>query len=82
MVATEGLVIYTVVVVKVSNVTCRALLDTGTGSSYASSSFLEKLNIQPVWKEFKRIEMMMHSAVRKIDFSEDEIKRFSGSFQF
>ena len=42
MVATEGLVIYTVVVVKVNNVTCRALLDTGTGSSYASSSFLEK----------------------------------------
>ena len=34
MVATEGSVTYPVVVVKVSNITCIASLDTGAGSSY------------------------------------------------
>ena len=53
MVATERSVICPVVVVKVNNITCRALLDTGAGSSYASSSFMEKLNIQQVKKEIK-----------------------------
>ena len=53
MVATEGSVIYPAVVVKVNNITCRASLNTGTGSSYAYSAFLEKLNVQPVRKETK-----------------------------
>lgn len=39
MLDTEGLVIYLVVVVKVNNITCRALLGTGTGTSYTSSAF-------------------------------------------
>ena len=58
MVATEGSVIYLIVVVKVSNITCRASLDTGAGSSNASSPLLEKLNIKPVTKETKKIKMM------------------------
>ena len=45
MVASEGSVIYHVVVVKVNNITYRALLDTGAGSFYASSSLLQKMNI-------------------------------------
>ena len=81
MVATEGSVIYPVVVVNVNNVTCRALLDTGAGSSYASSALLKKLNLQPVRKETKRIEMMMHSTTRKIDVYEVEIKDVTGSFK-
>ena len=66
-VATEGSVMYPVVVVKVNNITCRPLLDTGAGSSYTSSALLEKLNIQSVTKETKQIELMMHSTVKKID---------------
>ena len=70
MVATEALVIYPAVVVKVNNITCRALLDTGAGSSYASSALLEELNMQPFRKETKQIEMMMRSTVRKNDVFE------------
>ena len=82
MVATEGSVIYPVVVVRVNNITCRALLDTGAWSSYAHSALLEKLNIQPVRKETKQTEMMMHSTIRKIGAFEVKIKDLSGSFQF
>ena len=70
------------VIVKVNNITCRALPDTGAGISNASSTLLEKLNTQPARNETKRIEMMMHSTVRKMDGFEAEIKNLSGSFQF
>ena len=61
MVATKGSVIYLVVVVKVNNIFCRALLNAGTGSSYASSALLGKLNLRPIRRETNCIEIMMHS---------------------
>ena len=82
MVATDGSVIYLVVVVKVNNITCRVFLDTGPGNSYASSALLEKLNIQPVKKEPKQIEMMMCAISRTINVLEVKIRNLNGSFQF
>ena len=82
MAATEGSVIYPVVVVKVNNIPCRALLDTGAGSSYASSALLGKLNLRRIRRETKRIELMMHSTTRKIDVFEIGINDVSGDFQF
>ena len=69
-------------VVKVNNINCRVLLDTGAGSLYASSSLLQKLNIQPVRKETKLIETMMCSTVRTIGVFEAEIKDPKGSVKF
>ena len=80
MVATEGSVIYPVVVVKVNNILCRALLDTSAGSSYTSSALLGKLNLRPIRRETKPIEMMMHSTTRKIDMFEIEINDVSENF--
>lgn len=42
----EG-VCHPVVIVKVNNIMCRALLDTGSSSSYISSYQVELLNIEP-----------------------------------
>ena len=52
------------------------------GSSYASSALLGKLDLRPIRREKKRIEMMMHSTTRKIDVFEIEIHDVSGNFQF
>jgi hypothetical protein len=52
-------VIYPGVVVKVNGIHCRALLDTGAGSSYASAALLDQIKTCPVRKEVRRIEMMM-----------------------
>ena len=82
MAATEGSVIYPAVAVKVNNVLFRELLDTGTGSSYASSPLLGKLNLRAIWRETKLTEMMMHSTTRNIDVFEIEINDVSGDFQF
>ena len=40
-------VVYPVVVIKVGGIECRALLDTGSSSSYASTQSLDKLGQQP-----------------------------------
>jgi len=61
-----GKVIYPVVVVEVNGIKCRALLDTGAGSSNASSAILDHLRIRPLGEEFKRIEMMLGSVNKAI----------------
>ncbi|XP_046846738.1 uncharacterized protein LOC124440389 [Xenia sp. Carnegie-2017] len=66
----ENKVIYPIVLVKVDGIICRALLDTGAGSSYASGALVERLNKRPVRKVFKRIEMMMQSTSRIIEVHE------------
>ena len=53
-------VTYPVVVVKVNGIKCRALLDTGAGSSYASSTLVDLIGKKPLRVEHKRIEMMMY----------------------
>ena len=65
--AGEGPVAYPVAVVKVDGILWRALLDTGVGSSYASSTLLEELNITPARKEMKTIEMMLHTTTKKVE---------------
>ena len=52
LVATEKRsVIYPVVIVEVEGIKCRALLDTGAGSSYASAALLDRLHKRAVRKE-------------------------------
>ena len=63
----EGAVIYPVVVVKVDGIKCRALLDTGAGSSYISATLSEKLSKKPARREYRQIDMMMHSTSKRID---------------
>ena len=77
----KGSVTYPVVVVSVGGIQCRALLDTGAGSSYASAALLERLGKQPVRKELKRIEMMMQTVTREIEIHEVVIKSLTSEFQ-
>ena len=81
MVATgEGPVVYPVVVVEVEGITCRALLDTGAGSSYASATLVERLNRKPDHVEYKKIEMMMTSTSQKIEMYKVVISSIKGNF--
>ena len=60
-----SLVTYPVLAIDVEGVKCRALIDTGTGSSYASSKLINKINKKPICRESKRIKTLMHSEVKK-----------------
>ena len=66
--------------VDVNGFKCCTLLDTGAGSSYASSAILDHLGLRPVRKEFKRIEMMLGSVNKVIGIYNVMIKSLNGKF--
>ena len=68
-----SLVTYPVLVIEVEGVKCRALIDTGAGSSYASYKLISKINKKPICRETKRIETLMHSVVKKTEIYQFEI---------
>ena len=80
MVATgEGSVVYPAVVVEVEGITCRALLDTGAGSSYASATLIERLNRKPDHKEYRKT-VMMSSTSQKIEMCNVLSSSIKGNF--
>ena len=58
-------VIYPVVIVKVNGITCRALLDTGSGSSYLSTKLADLMNKKPVIVEHRKIDTVISTTTRK-----------------
>ena len=66
-------VVYPVVVIYVEGIKCRALLDTGSGSSYASSTLLDLVKKDPVRQEVKTIEMMLCTTKKTINVYDLEI---------
>ena len=65
---------YPVVIISVDGMKCRALLDTGAGSSYISSTIVSKLNKQPVRRYTKKIEMMLYTTNSKLSICNVTIK--------
>ncbi|XP_068674565.1 uncharacterized protein [Montipora foliosa] len=73
-------VIYPVVVVEVLGVKCRALLDTGAGSSYAPAALLDRLKIRPHQREVQQIEMMMGVVTKPVEIFKVQIRSLKGDF--
>ena len=73
-------VIYSVVVVRVKGVRCRALLDTAAGSSYISSAMVRHLGMKPNRTEQRHIEMLMANTVKTFNIHELEISDANGTF--
>ena len=73
-------VVYPVVTVDVNGVKCRALLDTGAGSSYASLTLLDCLHLRPIRQQFKRIEMMFGTSKKAIDIYGLQIRNVNSKF--
>ena len=73
-------VVYPIVTAEVNGIKCRALLDTGAGSSYASSTLLDRLQLRPIRQEFKRIEMMFGTSNKAINIYGLQIRSLDGKF--
>jgi hypothetical protein len=69
-----------VVVVEINGIKCRALLDTGAGSSYASSALINKLKIKPAKVERRHIEMMIGSVTKNIELYQIRVKSLESDF--
>ena len=72
--------VYPMVTVDVNGVKCWALLDTGAGSSYASSTLLDCLHLRPIRQQFKRIEIMFGTSNKAIDIYGLQIRSVDGKF--
>jgi len=77
--ARKTAVIHPVVVVKVQGVKCRALLDTGVGSSSASAALLSLLRVCPYQHEIRQIEMML-GPVKQVELFHVQVSSISGDF--
>ena len=75
-------VTYPVVIISVDGVKCRALLDTGTGSSYILSTIVSKVNKQPIGRDTKKIEMMLYTTNSKLSIYNVRIKNLEDEFEF
>ena len=72
---------YPVVIVYVNGIKCRALIDTGAGSCYASSTLVNRIGLKPTRRESRKVEMLLHTTVRKIDMYDLELKSAVSDFQ-
>ena len=67
--------------VKVDGITCRALIDTGTGSSYASAKLLDLLKKKPSETKTNRVDMLISSRVTKLEVFDTVVESLDGSYQ-
>jgi hypothetical protein len=77
----KGTVVYPVVVAVVDGIKCRALLDTGAGSSYISAELVKLLKKQPSRTEYRRINMMMSSTTQSIEIYDVTVADVRGKFE-
>ena len=73
--------VYPVVVVDVEEVRCRALLDTGAGSSYASATLLDRVGAKPGKRQVCTIEMMLGVDTREVELTHVKVKSLEGDFR-
>ena len=77
----SGDAIFPIVVVKVDGITCRALIDSGAGSSYASAKLIDLLKKKPSETKTQRIDMLMSSQVTRMETYDAVIESLDNSYQ-
>ena len=70
-----------VLTVKVDGITCRALIDTGAGSSYASARLLDLLKKRPIETKTKRVDMLISSKVTELEVYDTVVESLDGDYQ-
>ena len=76
----ESTVVYPTIVVSISGIKCRALLDACSGSSYASSALVKRAKLKLIRQEHKSIEMMFDSANKTVNIYEATVSATVGKF--
>ena len=70
-----------VVVVNVNGVTCRALIDSGAGSSYASAKLIDALKLKPMETKTTRIDMLMTSQVTHLEVYKVKVQALDSNYE-
>ena len=77
----DGPVWYPVVILEVTGIKCRALLDSGAGSSYASAALLERIGAKPHHSGLRKIEMMLGASSRLMEVYRIKLNSAKGNFE-
>ena len=72
---------FPIVTVKVNGITCRALVDSGAGSSYVSAKLVNLLHQKPVDVRNRQVEMLMSSKFERLETYATEIESMDGDFR-
>ena len=72
--------IFPVVVVKVNGITCRALIDSGAGSSYISGKLASMLNVKPKETRTSKIDMLLTSKITRLDIYEAKVESVDNDY--
>ena len=79
--AKRGDGIFPVVNVKVNGIECRALIDTGAGSSYASTKLIDLLKIKPIDVKVKQVDMLLGTSVSRLETYKSCVESVYGDFK-
>ena len=74
-------VIHPIVVIKIDGVECRALVDSGAASFYASAKLLDTLRKKPAEVKYKKVEMLMAFTTTRMEIHKSTISSKSGDYE-
>ena len=69
-----------IIPIKVDGIRCRALIDTGAGSSYASGKLIDLLKKKPCETKTRRVDMLISSQVTKLEVYDTLVESLDGDF--
>ncbi|XP_046862794.1 uncharacterized protein LOC124456378 [Xenia sp. Carnegie-2017] len=72
--------VFPVLTVKVNGITCRALVDSGASSSYASAKLVSVLGIKPADITTKQVDMLLSSSVERLETYATKVESLDGEF--
>ena len=72
---------FPVLVIKVNGVKCRALIDSGSDSSYISAKLVNILKVKPVANQTKQVEMLMSSKCVRMEIYQLNTESVDGNFE-
>ena len=73
--------IFLVVNVKVNGIECRALIDTGAESSYASAKLIDLVKMKPTDVKVKQVDMLMGSSLARLETYQTTVKSVRENFK-
>ena len=81
LITNDNHVTYPSVIIDIEGIKCCALIDTGAGASYTSSTLIDRINKKPIRKQYKRIETIMGSSTKSIPVYSVEIRDSDRKFK-
>ena len=73
--------IFPVVIVNVNNVMCRALIDSGAGSSYACAKLINAFKIKSCEIRNQPVDMLLTSQTARMEFYDAKVSSLDGSYE-